>query len=271
MRCEYATITRSGNRIEVHNPSRTISAKAFNRLKADNENKSFVIRAMLVAVSILAVLLVTVLVSSLYRVDQLNAEIAEMADRNLQEVTAISDQYKTLFEEYRALEKEKLDLEDLVEQYEEILPFVEGSWDYYNPSVPLDADLQAATWRIGSMRGIEPEILFGIMRKESGFNPNAISADGHDYGICQIRDSNHAWLRSNLGQLDFMDAVDNITSAAYIIEDIRDRYGYTDWNKILVVYNMGPGNAEKYFAEGHTSSSYSRQVLQYAAEYGFKN
>ncbi len=270
MQCEYATITRNGKRIEIHNPSRTISTKAFNRLKTDNENKAFTIRTMIGIISILAVLLVAVTASALYRIDHLKAEMSEMADQNLQNVTSISDQYQALSERYRALEKENLELEDLIKDYEEILPFVEGSWDYYNPSVPLSADLQAATWRIGSMYGVEPEILFGIMRKESGFDADAISGDGHDYGICQIRDSNHSWLRTNLGQLDFMNAEDNITAAAYVIDDIRTRYGYTDWNQILVVYNMGPGNAESYFAGGNSSSAYSRQVLQYAEEYGFE-
>ena len=119
------------------------------------------------------------------------------------------------------------------------------------------------------MYGVEPQILYGIMRKESGFTEDIISTDGHDYGICQVRDSNHQWLRNELGDLDFMNAADNITAAAFMLADIRDNYGYTDWNKILVVYNMGPGNAKDYFSKGNSSSPYSRLVLQYAEEYGF--
>ncbi|MCM1213986.1 MAG: lytic transglycosylase domain-containing protein [Lachnospiraceae bacterium] len=269
MRCEYVMVTRDGKRIQVQRTSRDKTANTIRRLKADNQSKATLAKSLFAITLVLFSLLVGVTIAMGNQINQLNREISEMADTNLQQVTAISEEYRDLYSRYRDVQVENLELQDIVAKYEEILPFVNGSLDYYNPSVPLDGDLQAATWRIGSMYGIEPEILYAVMRKESGFNPTAVSGDGHDYGICQIRDVNHGWLQEELGPLDFMNPEDSITAAAYILADIRDTYGYSDWNHILVAYNMGPGNAKNYFAKGNTSSSYSRLVLQYAAEYGY--
>lgn len=38
-----------------------------------------------------------------------------------------------------------------------------------------------------------------VIREESRFNRDIISADGHDYGFFQIRDSNHQWLQDTIG------------------------------------------------------------------------
>lgn len=267
MRGELYMVTRKGDRIRVE-PERQHLRRKVERLQAENQTKSTFARASFFAALIFLVAFIAVTAKCLSMQNDFNRQISDMADENLQQVTYITEEYRDLSNKYRNLEKENLELKDLIQDYEEILPFVDGSWDYYDPNIPLSADIQAATYRIGSMYGVEPQILYGIMRKESGFTENIVSTDGHDYGICQVRDSNHQWLRNELGDLDFMDAEDSITAAAFMLADIRDNYNYTDWNKILVVYNMGPGNAKDYFAKGNSSSPYSRLVLQYAKEYG---
>lgn len=267
MRGELYMVTRNGDRIRVE-PERVHLRRKVERLQQERDTQSGVAKGFFIATLVLFVLLVGMIWKYCTTCASYNQQLSDMADENLRQVTYLSDTYRDLNERYRELEKENLQMQDLIADYEEILPFVDNSWDYYNPNIPLSANIQAATWRIASQYGIEPEILYGIMRKESGFTPNLVSTDGHDYGICQIRDGNHSWLRSELGDLDFFDPEDNITAAAFMLADIRDTYGYLDWNQILVVYNMGPGNAKAYFSKGNTSSPYSRLVLQYANEYG---
>lgn len=261
-------VKANGERILVSNRNMTL-ARRVDRLRTDNRSKSRTIKILLAVSLTLVVALATVIAVMGSHISTMTNEISTMADENLKQVTYIADEYRALYNEHRELEQELLNAQDLIAQYEQVFPMINNSWEYYNPEIPLSANDQAATYKIGAMYGIEPEILYGIMKKESGFDPSAISRDGHDYGLCQIRDVNHSWLESELGDLDFMKAEDSILAAAFIISDIRDTYGYTDWNQILVVYNMGPGNAKEYFATGQTSTGYSRLVMEYAAEFGY--
>lgn len=125
-------------------------------------------------------------------------------------------------------------------------------------ALPIKAELQEFTFRRCEEKGLDYEMVLAIMQKESGFDPEAISAT-HDYGIMQINQCNHEWLRKELGITDFLDAKESITAGTEILGRLAEKYD--DLQQILMAYNMGEAGAEKLWAEGTKTSKYSRDVM----------
>jgi soluble lytic murein transglycosylase-like protein len=76
----------------------------------------------------------------------------------------------------------------------------------------------------------------------------------------QINKINHEWLTEELGITDFLDPEQNIKGGVYILAYLTEKYD--DTHRILMAYNMGERGAREYVAKGHTSSAYSRYIMQ---------
>lgn len=125
-------------------------------------------------------------------------------------------------------------------------------------NLPLDAELQEFTfWKCEGL-GLDYEMVLAIMQKESGFDPQAISATD-DYGIMQINQCNHERLREELGITDFLDAEQSITAGTEILGDLVARYD--DPHQVLMAYNMGESGARHHWEQGTHTSSYSRDIM----------
>ena len=85
-----------------------------------------------------------------------------------------------------------------------------------------------------------------------------------DYGIMQINTVNHEWLREELGITDFLDAEQSIDAGTEMLARLSEKY--SDPHKVLMAYNMGEGGAAKLWAQGITSSEYSRDIMARRAE-----
>lgn len=125
-------------------------------------------------------------------------------------------------------------------------------------NIPLDAELQEFTFRRCEEKGLDYETVLAIMERESRFDPTAISATD-DYGIMQINQCNHAWLKKELGITDFLDAKQSITAGTEILGRLAAKYD--DPQKILMAYNMGETGAGRLWKEGTTTSAYSRDIM----------
>lgn len=125
-------------------------------------------------------------------------------------------------------------------------------------SIPLEAEIQEFTYRRCEEKGLDYEMVLAIMERESRFDPTAISAT-EDYGIMQINQCNHDWLKEELGITDFMDAKQNITAGTEILGRLAAKYD--DPQKILMAYNMGETGAGRLWKEGTTTSTYSRDIM----------
>lgn len=111
--------------------------------------------------------------------------------------------------------------------------------------------------------GIKYHIFMGLMKTESGFNPNVISST-NDYGICQINKINHSWLMSTLHLDNIMEPAQNMECSAYMLSNLYSKYPeYTD-HMILMSYNQGETGAKRSFASGVYNSNYSNKVLNNA-------
>lgn len=122
--------------------------------------------------------------------------------------------------------------------------------------------------------GIEENILYAVIRTESGFQPDAES-DAGARGLMQITDETFAWIKSKLApgeEITFDDLFDphtNIRFGAYLLSACLERYG-GDLSTAAAAYHSGMGLVdsllaqEEYSSDGKTLSSFPyRQMNRY--------
>jgi soluble lytic murein transglycosylase-like protein len=124
---------------------------------------------------------------------------------------------------------------------------------------PYGAEITAAAQR----NGLDPALLAGLIKQESGFNPNAGSPAGAQ-GLCQLMPGT----ARGLGVTDLHDPAQSIEGGAkYLAQQLKTFNG--DVARALAAYNAGPGAVQRYggvppYAE---TQNYVRKVQAYAAQY----
>jgi soluble lytic murein transglycosylase-like protein len=121
---------------------------------------------------------------------------------------------------------------------------------------PYAEEISAAAAR----NGVDPALLTGLIRAESGFDPNATSPAGAQ-GLTQLMPGTAA----SLGVTNPLDPVQAIEGGARYLRQQLDRFG-GDASKALAAYNAGPGAVERFggvppYAE---TQAYVRKVLSFA-------
>jgi soluble lytic murein transglycosylase-like protein len=126
-------------------------------------------------------------------------------------------------------------------------------------SVPYGDEITAAAKR----HGLDPALLAGLIRQESGFNPNAGSSAGAQ-GLTQLMPGTAA----GLGVTDSLDPAQAIEGGAEYLAEQLEAFG-GDVARGLAAYNAGPGAVQRFggvppYAE---TQDYVRKVQAFAAEY----
>jgi soluble lytic murein transglycosylase-like protein len=126
-------------------------------------------------------------------------------------------------------------------------------------SVPYESQIEAAAAKYG----IDPAVLKGLIKQESGFNPNAGSPAGAQ-GLTQLMPGTAA----SLGVTNVHDPAQSIDGGAHYLKMQLDRFG-GDYSKALAAYNAGPGAVQRYggippYAE---TRNYVKNVLAFADQY----
>jgi soluble lytic murein transglycosylase-like protein len=125
--------------------------------------------------------------------------------------------------------------------------------------VPFADEITAAAQR----HGVDPTLLAGLIKQESGFDPSARSAAGAQ-GLTQLMPGTAA----GLGVSNPLDPAQSIEGgAAYLADQLR-RFG-GDTARALAAYNAGPGAVERFggvppYAE---TQNYVRSVQAFAAQF----
>jgi soluble lytic murein transglycosylase-like protein len=124
---------------------------------------------------------------------------------------------------------------------------------------PYGAEITAAA----SKHGIDPALLAGLVKQESGFDPNAGSPAGAQ-GLTQLMPATAA----SLGVTNVHDPVEALEGGAKYLRQQLDRFN-GDVARALAAYNAGPGAVERFggvppYAE---TQEYVRRVQANAAEY----
>lgn len=98
--------------------------------------------------------------------------------------------------------------------------------------------------------GVPENLIYAVMKTESGFNAAAESSAGA-IGLMQIMPDTYLWLRDKLGE-KFVAGVlyepnTNIKYGTYYLSLLYDIYG--NWDTALAAYNAGPGNVDKWLED----------------------
>lgn len=133
---------------------------------------------------------------------------------------------------------------------------------YYD--VPLTEELQDVVIETAEERGMDPVLVFAVIEKESGYDPDASGDNGNSQGLMQIWQSFHEKRMEELGTVNLYDAKDNIITGIDILAEKLE--AYQDIEKALIAYNAGDQGAKRYFDKGIYSTSYSKAVLKIAEE-----
>lgn len=124
-------------------------------------------------------------------------------------------------------------------------------------AIELPADLQEYTYNRCAKLGVPFAVALALMWQESRFQPDAVSADGEDYGLLQLRAEYHGKQTDPRGNID----TGLELLAGYLIEQ------HGDIGKALMLYNCGPTGARRLWAKGIYSTEYSRAVQEKAEEW----
>ena len=148
-----------------------------------------------------------------------------------------------------------------------VLPLYE--WGALAPltyAISLSDDLQYFTLELCAAYGILEfyELVLALQYRESGYQAHLISST-NDYGISQINQCNHSWLRRELGLTDFLDPAQSILAGIHIFAGYLHEFVGMDEDervhRALMSYNMGGGGARSAWARGTRSTSGSRRVV----------
>jgi soluble lytic murein transglycosylase-like protein len=124
---------------------------------------------------------------------------------------------------------------------------------------PYAAEITAAA----QANGLDPALLAGLIKQESGFNPTAGSPAGAR-GLAQLMPGTAA----GLGVTNVLDPVQSINGGAKYLKQQLDAFG-GDVVKALAAYNAGPGAVKRFggvppYAE---TQSYVKAVQAHAATF----
>lgn len=136
--------------------------------------------------------------------------------------------------------------------------------DFKALDIPLSKEEQEFLFVLSKDYEVSYPLLLGMIELESNFKKDEIS-DTNDYGLMQINEVNHEWLRDNLGLSDFLDPYENIRSGTYILSNLFDKYH--DENEVLMAYNMGEGGAKKLWDKGVFETKYSKKIMANKRKY----
>jgi hypothetical protein len=132
-----------------------------------------------------------------------------------------------------------------------------------NTTLPAGTPYAAEITAAASANGLDPALLAGLIKQESGFNPTAGSSAGAR-GLTQLMPGTAA----GLGVSNVLDPVQSINGGAKYLKQQLDAFG-GDVAKALAAYNAGPGAVQRFggnppYAETQT---YVRAVQANAASF----
>ncbi|WP_379354955.1 MULTISPECIES: lytic transglycosylase domain-containing protein [unclassified Paenibacillus] len=134
-------------------------------------------------------------------------------------------------------------------------------------NIPLSEEILDYTYKLANESGISYELVLAIMKTESEFNEDVVSAT-KDYGLLQINQSNIKSFAKAAGvrNVDPLDSKDNIAMGVYYLSYLREKYlelGFSEEDTYfltILAYNRGEGAALKYVKNHGWSNSYVIKV-----------
>lgn len=137
---------------------------------------------------------------------------------------------------------------------------IEQNNSIYFEEIPMDKEWQNFAYDMCEENDVEFSLLLALIETESNFKVGALSADGKDYGLMQIREINHGWINEYFGyELDYKDPYDSVRAGLLMLSDLLEKNEGNITNA-LMAYNMGETGAKRARESGTYSTKYSRTV-----------
>lgn len=124
--------------------------------------------------------------------------------------------------------------------------------------VPLDEGLQDHIFMVCEDYGIEPELVMGMIFRETDYGRELIGDSGDSLGLMQIQPKWHKDRMARLGCTDLLDPYQNVDVGIDFIAELINQRGSVEW--ALMAYNGGPSYANKMVKAGKVSE-YVKIVL----------
>lgn len=125
----------------------------------------------------------------------------------------------------------------------------EVEWEPY-PFIPLEPNVQAEIKKLCDSFQIHYSLLMALAKTETQFNSTAVSKDGHDFGLFQIRDIYWEKTAIENGLYNWKtDPVEN-ANLALIILDMNLELAGGRLEECLMLYNTGEMNGFPMYDDG---------------------
>lgn len=104
---------------------------------------------------------------------------------------------------------------------------------------------------VSSKQGVPEYVIYGIMKTESDFNPNAVS-EADAYGLMQITAGAYTDMTGISATSEAMlDPKNNIEAGTKYLIWLYTKF--ENWDTVLAAYNAGPGNVSKWLSDKNYS------------------
>ena len=135
--------------------------------------------------------------------------------------------------------------------------------------IPMPLEHQVYIYQLCEEKGIEYELILGMIQLESNFDANLVchnSTTNYDSGYMQVNSCREQELKEQ-GYTNLLDPYQNLEIGINIIADLLDKY--EDEHIALSCYNKGEnGFKRNYTDKGIYKTTYSKRVIEY--KYNFK-
>lgn len=118
-------------------------------------------------------------------------------------------------------------------------------WERYD--VPLDDDVQKYIYDQCEAYGVDMPLVLAIIENESHFNAEAVSEDGHDFGLMQVRSMYHMQRCIDLGAWNLLDAKQNVRVG---INYLAELIGWGNGIEYALSWYNGHGGEPCEYADG---------------------
>lgn len=125
----------------------------------------------------------------------------------------------------------------------------EVEWEPY-PFIPLDDTVQLEIKKLCDKYEIHYNIIMALAKTETQFNSNAVSKDGHDFGLYQIRDIYWEQTAIDNGLYDWKTNPVQNANLALIILRINFELAEGRLEECLMLYNTGEMNGFPMYDDG---------------------
>lgn len=116
--------------------------------------------------------------------------------------------------------------------------------------------------------GVDENLVRGVIRTESGYNPKAVSGAGA-VGLMQLMPQTAAWTASKLGDEELAQRLDDPAANIRLgVAHLKYLLGKFSEKDALAAYNAGEGNVARWIAEGREeygfeeTRNYVKRVLK---------